>query len=127
MAADQITTIVASHPVLVGLTGAVLLTFLALVWATRPITPEPKLPGPKGYPIVGNLFQRGSDPADTYHKWSKIYGPVFKIRLGNQWSVVINSAKAGDELLTASCNAPTFQSRPAVSGHRVSPSLTTSR
>ncbi|TFK39629.1 cytochrome P450 [Crucibulum laeve] len=92
----------------IGLSYAV---FLILSWITSP-GKAPDLPGPKGWPIVGSLFQRGTDPADTYHQWSKIYGPVFRLRLGNRWAVVINSADAADELLSSAAYASTFQSRP---------------
>lgn len=85
--------------------------FLALVWSTTPLT-APDLPGPRGWPIVGSLFQRGRDPADTYHQWSKIYGPVFRVRLGNKWVVVINDAETGEELLASSRYGAIFQSRP---------------
>jgi hypothetical protein len=85
-----------------------------LAWITQPSS-VPDLPGPRGWPIVGSYFQRGSDPAETYRQWSKIYGPVFRVRLGNKYVVVINSADAGDELLASSAYASTFQSRPVVS------------
>lgn len=40
------------------------------------------LPGPRGYPIVGNLFQIKGKPAyENYRKWAKEYGPVFQGRL----------------------------------------------
>nr|AIO05498.1 putative cytochrome P450 monooxygenase 1 [Hypsizygus marmoreus] len=80
-------------------------------WTTTPST-APNLPGPCGWPIVGNYFQRGADPAVTYHRWSKIYGPVFRLRLGYKWVVVFNTADAAEELLASSAHAATFQSRP---------------
>ena len=92
-------------------TLAVILGLIA--WSTQPTTPEPDLPGPRGWPIVGSLFQRGSDPAHTYHMWSKIYGPVFKMRLANRWVVVVNGAEAGDELLASAQYGAIFQSRPS--------------
>lgn len=40
------------------------------------------LPGPRGYPIVGNLFQIKGKPAyENYRKWAKEYGPVFQGKL----------------------------------------------
>lgn len=37
------------------------------------------LPGPRGYPIVGNLFQIKGKPAyERYRQWSLEYGPVFQ-------------------------------------------------
>jgi len=46
--------------------------------------------------------------------WSKIYGPVFKIRLVNRWVVVVNGAEAGDKLLASARYGAVFRSRPTV-------------
>lgn len=62
--------------------------------------PKIALPGPRGWPYVGNLFQLGEDAAQTYYKWSKQYGPVYKVQLGEREVVIINSARAAKELLT---------------------------
>lgn len=38
----------------------------------------PLPPGPKGYPIIGNLFDFPIDkPWLTYHEWSKVYGQYY--------------------------------------------------
>ncbi|KAG6812789.1 hypothetical protein H0H92_000421 [Tricholoma furcatifolium] len=99
-----------SSPITIGIL-VVVLVFVAIAWSTNPPT-APDLPGPRGWPIVGSLFQRGSDPADTYHQWSKIYGPVFRMRLGNKWVMVVNDAESGEELLGSSQYGAVFQSRP---------------
>lgn len=62
--------------------------------------PRIHLPGPRGWPYVGNLFQLGEDAAQTYYAWSKQYGPVYKVQLGEREVVIINSAQAAKELLT---------------------------
>lgn len=62
--------------------------------------PKINLPGPRGWPYVGNLFQLGEDAAQTYYKWSKRYGPVYKVQLGEREVIIINSAQASKELLT---------------------------
>ncbi|RDB27732.1 3-hydroxyphenylacetate 6-hydroxylase [Hypsizygus marmoreus] len=94
-------------------TGAVVVAVLLglISWSTTPPN-APDLPGPKGWPIVGSLFQRGKDPASTYQQWAKIYGPVFRMRLANKWVVVINGAEAGDELVGSAQYGSIFQSRP---------------
>ncbi|OTB10519.1 hypothetical protein K445DRAFT_252780 [Daldinia sp. EC12] len=71
------------------------------------------LPGPLGWPVVGNLFQhRDVIPAETYRRWSFRYGPVFQIQLGNTTAVVINSARAAKQLFLGQSHAmnsrPTF-------------------
>lgn len=37
------------------------------------------LPGPRGYPIIGNLWQIKGKPAyEVYRKWAQEFGPVFQ-------------------------------------------------
>ncbi|KAI1407142.1 cytochrome P450 [Hypoxylon sp. FL1857] len=71
------------------------------------------LPGPRGWPVVGNLFQhRDVIPAETYRRWSLKYGPVFQVQLGNTTAVVINSTRAAKQLFLGQSHAmnsrPTF-------------------
>ena len=47
---------------------------------------------------------------ETYRLWSKKFGPVFQIMLGNEPVVVVNSAKAAHETFLAQGNA--MSSRP---------------
>ena len=112
---DNLYLLYSTHPVATITTAFVVIALLAIIITSQPDTPTPSLPGPPGWPIVGNLFQRGAEPAETYRQWAKTYGDVFKIRLGSKWVVVINSAEAGDELLSGSTYAAIFQSRPIVS------------
>ncbi|EPQ31840.1 uncharacterized protein PFL1_00039 [Pseudozyma flocculosa PF-1] len=77
-------------------TTALVLVTLAVGLSSR--REKIKLPGPRPWPIVGNLLQVGEDAALTYHEWSKIYGPVFKVTLGEREVVVVNSAAAAKEL-----------------------------
>ncbi|KAF7559927.1 hypothetical protein G7046_g4222 [Stylonectria norvegica] len=72
-----------------------------------------KLPGPRGFPVVGNLFQRSDEvPAEVYRSWARTYGPVFQIQLGNTTAVVVNSVDAAKKLFIGQRNAmnsrPTF-------------------
>ncbi|KAF0325143.1 3-hydroxyphenylacetate 6 hydroxylase [Colletotrichum asianum] len=71
------------------------------------------LPGPPGWPMVGNLFQNSKEaPAETYWKWAGIYGPVFQIQLGNTTGVVVNTAESAKQLFLGQRHAmnsrPTF-------------------
>ena len=51
-------------------------------------------PGPWGFPIVGHLPLFGASPPDTFQKWRKTYGDVFRIRLGSWGTVVLNGFSA---------------------------------
>ncbi|KAK7421712.1 hypothetical protein QQZ08_009800 [Neonectria magnoliae] len=81
------------------------------------------LPGPRGWPVVGNLFQASKAsrnckrhldeiPAVTYARWARTYGPVFQIQLGNTTAIVVNSAESAKQLLIGQRHAmnsrPTF-------------------
>ena len=49
-----------------------------------------RLPGPRGVPVFGNIFQLGSVPHETFVEISKTYGDVFRIHIGSRLVVVIN-------------------------------------
>ncbi|KAF4930353.1 3-hydroxyphenylacetate 6-hydroxylase [Colletotrichum viniferum] len=71
------------------------------------------LPGPPGWPVVGNLFQNSKEiPAETYRKWAETYGPVFQIQVGNTTGVVVNTAESAIQLFLGQRHAmnsrPTF-------------------
>ncbi|KAJ5833659.1 cytochrome P450 phenylacetate hydroxylase [Penicillium riverlandense] len=70
----------------------------------------PGLKGPQGLPIIGNLAQIRKNAAEQYRKWSKKYGPVYQIQLGNVPIVVVNSAAAAKILWGQ--NSQALSSRP---------------
>ncbi|XVF76290.1 hypothetical protein PTKIN_Ptkin13bG0254500 [Pterospermum kingtungense] len=55
-------------------------------------------PGPPGWPVVGNIFDLGTEPHQTLYKHRSKYGPVLGLKLGSVNTVVIQSAKAASEL-----------------------------
>jgi hypothetical protein len=113
---DTALTYAVEHPTTAGLIilGAGLSAYIIHA-SSPPLSMTPTLPGPRGWPLVGSFFSRGRDPAETYRLWSKIYGPVFKDRLGASYVVVINGADEADELLADPKYAAATMSRPAVS------------
>lgn len=58
----------------------------------------PRIPGPTGLPIVGNLYQLNPDPAETLHQWGKKYGGCYQIMLGTTPVVVFNSMQAARDV-----------------------------
>ncbi|KAL4959835.1 cytochrome P450 [Aspergillus stella-maris] len=66
--------------------------------------------GPSGLPLIGNLAQIRKNAAEQYRIWSKTYGPVYQIQLGNIPVIVINSAATAKVLLGH--NAQALSSRP---------------
>lgn len=67
--------------------------------------------GPPGIPIVGNLWQiRGKDAPEQYRVWSRKYGAVYQIQLGNIPVLVVNSAAAAKAIFVQ--NSQATASRP---------------
>ena len=66
--------------------------------------------GPRGLPLIGNLAQIRRDAAEKYRLWSKQYGAVYQIQLGNIPVVVVNSAASAKVLFSQ--NAQALSSRP---------------
>lgn len=50
--------------------------------------------GPPGKPVVGNIPDIKYNAAEKYREWSKIYGDVYQIQLGNIPVLVVCSAEA---------------------------------
>jgi cytochrome P450 len=111
MIVDNVVQQILTHPVIVIYLGITSMVVTYIVYSSTPAL-VPDLPGPRGWPLVGSLFFRGIDPADTFQKWVAIYGPVFRLRLGNQWIVVVNGADAADELMASPQFATSTLSRP---------------
>lgn len=58
------------------------------------------LPGPKGLPFVGNLFQLDIPSLhEILERWAGEYGPVYKYRLGPQTIVAVADPDLVDEVL----------------------------
>ncbi|KAI0399289.1 putative cytochrome P450 phenylacetate 2-hydroxylase [Xylaria palmicola] len=68
------------------------------------------LPGPPGLPIVGNLLQLQNGHVQKISEWTKKYGDVIRVTLGEREAVFINSHKALAK--TVIQQGPAYQSRP---------------
>lgn len=69
-----------------------------------------RLNGPRGLPLIGNLFQIRVNAAEQYRQWSKKYGDVYQIQLGNIPVVVVNTAAAAKVIFGN--NSQALASRP---------------
>lgn len=79
----------------------------------------PGMKGPPGLPLIGNLLAIRNDAASKYKEWSKTYGDVYQVQMGNVPIVVVNSAKAAKALWVGQSQA--LSSRPATyTFHKVS-------
>lgn len=58
-----------------------------------------RVPGPRGYPIIGNIPQLSDRPQQQLKAWARTYGELFQLRLGlNNW-IYLNSPQATREIL----------------------------
>ncbi|KAM3693716.1 hypothetical protein ACJW31_07G004900 [Castanea mollissima] len=76
-------------------------------------------PGPKAWPIIGNLNLVGSHPPKSLHKLAQKYGPIMQLKIGSFPVVVASSAEMAKEFLKTHDHV--FASRPksAVGKHLV--------
>ncbi|KAF9887427.1 hypothetical protein FE257_010144 [Aspergillus nanangensis] len=70
----------------------------------------PGFKGPRGLPLIGNLAQIRKNASEQYRLWSKTYGPVYQIQLGNIPIIVVNSAAEAKVIFGQ--NAQALSSRP---------------
>jgi 3-hydroxyphenylacetate 6-hydroxylase len=70
----------------------------------------PSLGGPTGFPLIGNLWQIRTNAAEQYRAWSKKYGGVYQVQLGNIPIVVVNTAAAAKVIFGQ--NSQALSSRP---------------
>ncbi|KAF5327252.1 hypothetical protein D9619_004581 [Psilocybe cf. subviscida] len=60
----------------------------------------PLPPGPKGYPLIGSIFEiPTSKPWLTYAQWAKVYGNIFSFEVLGQRVIILNSLEVAQELL----------------------------
>ena len=60
----------------------------------QPPKPFRRVPGPKGYPVLGNAHQLSRQPQRELKAWARQYGELFKIQLGWENWVFVNSLEA---------------------------------
>ncbi|XP_062110631.1 geraniol 8-hydroxylase-like [Humulus lupulus] len=56
-------------------------------------------PGPKPYPIIGNLFDLDDKPHKSLAKLSHIHGPIMCLKLGRITTVVVSSSAMAKQVL----------------------------
>ncbi|XP_078430203.1 cytochrome P450 superfamily protein [Wolffia australiana] len=74
----------------------------------------PLPPGPKGWPILGNLPQLGAKPHQTLSSLSRKHGPLFSLHFGSVHVVVAASASVAAAFLKT--HDANFSNRPPNSG-----------
>ncbi|KAF6152604.1 hypothetical protein GIB67_013051 [Kingdonia uniflora] len=72
---------------------------LAILWYVLLKGKSHLPPGPRGLPLVGNLPFLDPDLHNYFAKLAKVYGPIFKIKLGSKLCVVLGSPVIVREVL----------------------------
>lgn len=76
--------------------------------------------GPFNWPVVGNIPDIKYNAAEKYREWSRVYGDVYQIQLGNVPVIVVNSAEAARKIFGQ--NSQALSSRPVFwTFHKVRP------
>ncbi|PBL03380.1 hypothetical protein ARMGADRAFT_1157500 [Armillaria gallica] len=93
--------------------GILLICYLFYLSRNRRRVPLP--PGPKGFPLIGNLWDVPAEyPWVTYARWTATYGDVLYLDTPGNPTVVINSAQAADDLLEK--RSGNYSDRPGKAG-----------
>lgn len=103
LATQPAETLLASLPVL-------FLTYVVFNEVVRYQARVPGMKGPPGLPLIGNLWSIRKNASAQYKAWSKTYGDVYQVQMGNVPVVVVNSAKAAKALWVGQSQA--LSSRP---------------
>ncbi|GLT53292.1 hypothetical protein SLA2020_265750 [Shorea laevis] len=73
-----------------------------MAWAMEKQYQEEKLPpGPRGFPILGNLHMLGELPHRDLHRLAQKHGPIMFLRLGLAPAIVVSSPQAAEQFLKA--------------------------
>ncbi|KAI9507177.1 cytochrome P450 [Russula earlei] len=75
------------------------LSLVALRWFAKR-APLPLPPGPKGWPLIGNLLDMPNDDfAKTYTEWARMYGSIVYANVAGQPLVILSDIEVANELL----------------------------
>ena len=101
-------------PLLLGSMAVAVAACLLLLLRGRGGKQRPLPPGPRGWPVLGNLPQLGAKPHHTMRDLAREHGPLFRLRFGSAEVVVAASAPVAARFLRA--HDANFSSRPPNSG-----------
>ncbi|KAK1558777.1 hypothetical protein Q3G72_006461 [Acer saccharum] len=71
----------------------------SLALGTKKFVPVNLPPGPRPFPVIGNILQLGKKPHQALAELSKTYGPIMSLKLGSITTIVISSPHIAKEAL----------------------------
>ncbi|RXH92231.1 hypothetical protein DVH24_033127 [Malus domestica] len=77
--------------------SSIIFIFLAYKLYQRPRFKLP--PGPRPWPVVGNLYQIKPVRFRCYAEWAEKYGPIFSVWIGSTLNVVVSNTEVAKEVL----------------------------
>lgn len=98
---------------LVGLVYAAAIALIAKMYGRRRGLAQKLPPGPKPWPIIGNLNLLGSLPHRSLAHLSQKYGEIMLLKFGKSPVVIVSSPKMAEQVLRV--HDAVFASRPALS------------
>ncbi|XWS29471.1 hypothetical protein CRYUN_Cryun24cG0032100 [Craigia yunnanensis] len=78
--------------------AALIFFFQAFTWKRR-VKTKRLPPGPRGLPILGNLFMIGNKPHRDLQQLAQMYGPIMYLRFGLMPIIVVSSPEAAELFL----------------------------
>lgn len=91
-----------------------LIYFILHNWRRAAEHPRPLPPGPRSWPIVGNLLHLGPKPHQSMAELARVHGPLMHLKMGFVHVVVAASASVAEQFLKV--QDANFSSRPPNSG-----------
>lgn len=55
-------------------------------------------PGPRPWPIIGNLYDIKPDKFKCFTRWARHYGPIFSVWFGSSLNVIISNSELAREV-----------------------------
>ncbi|KAA1093923.1 hypothetical protein PGT21_002897 [Puccinia graminis f. sp. tritici] len=87
-------------------------------------TIKKEIPQPTGWPWVGNLYQiRRPNPWIQMARWTKQFGPIYRLKMGSSDLIVLGSPKAAVDLLEQRSSKYSSRPRNIMSSEYVSKGL----
>nr|GLL32633.1 flavonoid 3'-monooxygenase-like [Ipomoea trifida] len=100
--------------IFLSLTCLATLAFLSKLFSRRQPSRRKLPPGPKPWPIIGNLHLLGPIPHQSFHSLSKKYGDLMLLKFGSRPVVVASSPEMAKQFLKT--HDAVFASRPLHAG-----------